>query len=178
VYWYLEVMRKYAVFSGRARRKEYWMFQLVNFIVVVLLAVTSIPSLVGHSRGVFPGFLFLGMCGYLLATIIPSMAVSVRRLHDINFSGLWLLLGFVPAGGLALLILHVLDGTPAPNQYGPDPKDRGMPAAASDYNPRVRAMSMGAGTTSGGRSLGFCDTCGTALLPGAPYCPRCGKSAR
>lgn len=118
MYWYLEVMKKYAVFSGRARRKEYWMFQLINIIICVVLLVGFVTELRSPMMGPF----LLLLCGYVLVTIIPGLAVSVRRLHDVNFSGWWVLLGLVPMGGTVLLVFHVLDSTPGPNQYGPNPK--------------------------------------------------------
>lgn len=111
--WYLEVLKKYAVFSGRARRKEYWMFILFNFIIVLGLGVVE-----GLAGG--PGV--LGSL-YSLAVLIPSIAVSVRRLHDTNRSGWWLLIGVVPLiGAIVLLIFVVQDSQPGENRYGPNPK--------------------------------------------------------
>ena len=172
MYWYLEVMKKYAVFSGRASRKEFWMFQLVNIVIAMVLvagifieAASSTPSM----------FFILLVCGYGLATIIPSLAVSARRLHDINFSGWWLLLSLVPGGGIVLLVFYVLESNPGPNQYGPNPYAT-LQAGAAQY--------AVAGATGGGPALPnpygssrFCSDCGTLMQPGTRFCPKCGKAA-
>ena len=112
--WYLDVLKKYAVFEGRARRKEYWMFALFNFIIIIALAV--IDALVG-TLGAFGGL-------YSLATLVPVLAVSFRRLHDTGKSGWWLLICFVPIVGVIILfIFTVMDSTPGDNQYGKNPKE-------------------------------------------------------
>jgi uncharacterized membrane protein YhaH (DUF805 family) len=111
--WYIGVLKKYAVFSGRARRKEYWMFFLFNFIVYIVLPV--VEGVLG-SRGI------MGML-YSLAVLIPGIAVSVRRLHDTNRSGWWLLIGLIPlVGAIALLIFMVQDSQDGENEYGSNPK--------------------------------------------------------
>lgn len=111
--WYLKVLRKYAVFSGRARRKEYWMFFLFNLIIIFVLRF--IEELAGG-----PGVL---ASLYGLAVLIPSIAVAVRRLHDRNRSGWWLLIGVIPfIGAIVLLIFMVQDSQPGENRYGPNPK--------------------------------------------------------
>ena len=115
--WYLEVLKKYAVFSGRARRKEYWMFILFNMIIAVALGI--IEGLVG-SPGVV-GTL------YSLAVLIPSIAVLVRRLHDTDRSGWWILIGFIPViGFIVLLVFTIQDSKPGKNQYGDNPKEAGV----------------------------------------------------
>lgn len=112
--WYLEVLKKYAVFTGRARRKEYWMFVLFNIIIVLVLGF--IESLVGG-----PGV--IGAL-YSLAVLIPSIAVAVRRLHDTDRTGWWILLLLIPfIGAIVLFVFMVLDGTPGQNKYGPNPKE-------------------------------------------------------
>ena len=111
--WYLQVLRKYAVFSGRARRKEYWMFGLVNIII----------SIVIFTIGIFAGINKI-LSLYILATIIPSIAVATRRLHDTGRSGWWLLLNFLPIiGPIIVLIWMVKDSDEGENQYGPNPKE-------------------------------------------------------
>lgn len=112
--WYLEAWRKYAVFSGRARRTEYWMFVLFNVIVAVVLSF--VDGLVG-SQGA------LDML-YGLAALIPGIAVSVRRLHDTDRSGWWLLVGLIPlVGTIVLLVFMVQDSTPGQNEFGANPKE-------------------------------------------------------
>ena len=112
--WYFEVLKKYAVFTGRAGRKEYWYFVLFNLIIFVVLAVLDVLF-----RS--PGILKLA---YNLAVLIPGIAVGVRRLHDTDRSGWWLLLGLIPIiGAIVLIIFFAQDGNPRDNQYGPNPKD-------------------------------------------------------
>lgn len=126
--WYLEVLKKYAVFSGRARRKEYWFFTLINVLISIVLAV------VDNVLGTFNREAGAGLIGgiYSLAVLIPSLAVTVRRLHDTNHSGWWLLIGLVPCvGAIVLLIFMVTDSTPGENQYGPNPK------AGESYPPNI-----------------------------------------
>jgi len=113
--WYIAVLRNYAGFSGRARRSEYWMFTLFNIIILMtLLFGISIVS---------PEIGGLAYMIYALGTFIPSLAVLIRRLHDINKSGWMCLISLIPfIGGIWLLILLVQDGTSGPNDYGEDPK--------------------------------------------------------
>ena len=118
--WYFDVLKRYAVFRGRARRKEYWMFFLFNVIIsFVLMFIDGLIGLTSQSGfGVGPLY---GL--YLLALFIPSVAVSVRRLHDTNRSAWWLLIGLVPLlGGLILVILMCFESQPEENRYGPSPK--------------------------------------------------------
>ena len=112
--WYLEVLKKYAVFNGRARRKEYWMFVL--FSTIISLGLGLVEFLVG-SPGIIGGL-------YGLAVIIPAAAVAVRRLHDTDRSGWWLLIAFVPLiGAVVFFVFMVLDSKPGQNQYGENPKE-------------------------------------------------------
>ncbi|WP_413111831.1 DUF805 domain-containing protein [Thaumasiovibrio sp. DFM-14] len=114
--WYLAVLKKYAVFTGRARRKEYWMFFLVN--LVITLALSIVDNLIGSQ--------LLGSV-YSLAVVIPTIAVTVRRMHDTGRSGWWVLIGFIPLVGLlAILFFAAAEGTPGSNDYGPNPKEEGV----------------------------------------------------
>lgn len=118
--WYLAVLKNYVGFSGRARRTEYWMFTLFNAIIVLVLFVLDVAAK--------SGFVLALMFLYYLAILLPSLAVLVRRLHDIGMSGWWILIGLVPfVGGLVLFVFTVLPGNQGPNKYGDDPK--GMPMA-------------------------------------------------
>lgn len=111
--WYMKVLKNYVGFQGRARRKEYWMFFLFNFLFTILLSL--IETMLGLG-GILSGI-------YGLAVLIPSIAVSVRRLHDIGRTGWWMLLSFIPVIGLiVLLVFAVLDSQPGENKYGPNPK--------------------------------------------------------
>jgi len=117
--WYLGVLKKYAVFSGRARRKEYWFFALFNLLASIVLSV------IDYITGSFDAALGTGLLSgiYALAVLIPSLAVSVRRLHDTDHSGWWLLIALIPLIGAIVLLVFVLqDSKPGENQYGPNPK--------------------------------------------------------
>ena len=110
--WYLKCWSQYADFTGRARRTEYWMFALVNFGIALLLELIL-------------GFTFLYFLTYVysLAIFIPSLAVCVRRLHDIGRSGWWYLIGLIPVIGWILLIVwFCTDSQPGANKWGPNPK--------------------------------------------------------
>lgn len=117
--WYLEVLKKYAVFSGRARRTEYWYFVLFNIIVAVVLSL--IDTLLGTFNFMQGVGLLSGL--YALAVLIPTLAVTVRRLHDIDRTGWWIFINLIPLiGFIVLLVFAVTDGTPGSNRYGPNPK--------------------------------------------------------
>src|SRR3954469_11540856 len=125
--WYLEVLKKYAEFKGRARRKEYWMFFLINLIIAVVIAFVE---------GMFGSPGIIGML-YSLAVLLPAIGVTVRRLHDTDRTGWWILVFLIPLiGWIVLLVFMVLDSQPGDNEYGPNPK----PVAAQ---PPRRALRMG-----------------------------------
>ena len=148
--WMLMPLRRYAEFSGRSRRKEYWMFTLfivlAGAVLAALMFAGGLPSMIeAQERGTeleSPGVLFwlgAGLFGlFTLAIIIPGIAVAVRRFHDRNMSGWWYLglivLGMIPVVGfiasIANLVIMCLPGTPGPNRVGPDPKD---PAGADVF---------------------------------------------
>lgn len=121
--WYLKVLRQYADFNGRARRKEFWMFYLFNALIMFLLI--SLSVLVSSSMGT--DVMHSGIIGvfilYYLAVLIPTLAVIVRRLHDMNNSGWMYFVSLIPLiGGFWLLILLCKEGTSGINEYGEDPK--------------------------------------------------------
>lgn len=118
--WYLKVVRdNYANFEGRARRKEYWMFTLINIVITIPLYAVAVYLLAQNESSI--GMLLYA--AYCLAILVPGLAVVVRRLHDINKSGWMMLVSFIPlVGGIWLLVLLVTEGTSGTNQYGPDPK--------------------------------------------------------
>lgn len=126
--WYLMVWQKYAQFDGRSRRKEYWMFVLFNTIACVILYVAILAAFLAGQKTL--GIFVACFCVvYGLAALIPGIAVSVRRLHDINKSGWWILISLVPCvGGIILLVLDCIEGDPGDNQYGPNPKLFAQPA--------------------------------------------------
>ena len=117
--WYLKVLRQYADFNGRARRKEYWTFALTNAAVVFVLYLIAL--LVGNLTFAIILYVLVGIA--YLAILVPTIAVIVRRLHDTDRPGVFILLVFIPiVGGIILLVFMATEGTRGPNQYGPDPK--------------------------------------------------------
>ena len=125
--YYLKVLKNYAGFSGRARRKEYWMFVLFNLIFAI--AAMVLDNILGTTfkmdtaygfQEVPYGWIYLL---YSLVVLIPAVAVTVRRLHDTGKSGWMFLIIFIPiAGAIWLLVLMCMEGNRGPNKYGEDPK--------------------------------------------------------
>ena len=116
--WYFAVLNKYAVFSGRASRTEYWMFVLFHYIITIAL------SFFESITGIFPETeLPVLNILYGLAVLIPIIAVVIRRLHDTGRSGWWCLIVLIPIiGAIVLLVWTVQDSHPGENKYGPNPK--------------------------------------------------------
>jgi len=127
--WYLLALKKYADFATRSRRSEYWFFVLFNIIAAIVLSI--IDSVTGLASAEYGGLgPFYGL--YALAVLIPSIAVGVRRLHDIGKSGWWLLLAFIPLiGAIVLIIWFVKDSEAGTNRFGPNPKEVGSATAAA-----------------------------------------------
>lgn len=116
--YYSVCLSKFADFSGRARRKEYWTFALVNGAIAVLLSLLDIAC--GEDSSAFTVIIAL----FAIVILIPNLSVSVRRLHDIGKSGWYLLIGLIPLiGGLVLLVWTLMDSEPGDNQYGSNPKE-------------------------------------------------------
>ena len=127
--WYIKVLKNYAVFEGRASRKEYWMFFLCSLVVSVALSIVDMATGITNNGNPF-GISTL----YALAVLLPGIAVSVRRLHDTGRSGWSLLLALIPfVGAILLLVYYCQDSQPGDNQYGPNPKaefSAGIPQSA------------------------------------------------
>jgi uncharacterized membrane protein YhaH (DUF805 family) len=113
--WYLKVLRKYMTFFGRACREEYWSFVLFQIIITLVIGIIDLL--------LKDAYMLLSLV-YYLVTLIPTIAVSVRRLHDVGRSGWWLLLNIIPFCGIILLIFFLSDSQPHTNAYGPSPKDK------------------------------------------------------
>ena len=138
-----EPLRKYAQFEGRARRSEYWLFSLFLFLsgipagVLLMMAGAGAAGAGGSDSAAAAGaagfglLVILAISLFCLAMFIPSLAVTVRRLHDSDKSGWWLLIGLIPFGGFVTLIFTLMDGTPGPNRYGEDPKGRAGPPGSA-----------------------------------------------
>ena len=117
--WYIGCLKKYGVFKGRARRKEYWYFVLFNIIFVI--AALLLDQLFGTANpNTGYGVIYTL---YALAVLVPGLAVAVRRLHDLGKSGWWLFIALIPlVGAIWLIVLYATAGQQGDNQYGPDPK--------------------------------------------------------
>jgi uncharacterized membrane protein YhaH (DUF805 family) len=116
--WYLKALKQYADFNGRAHRTEFWMFVLIHFIILIVLAV--VDSMITG------GILYML---YALALFLPYLGVGVRRLHDTGRSGWWVLVAFIPVIGIIILIVFwVQDSQAGDNAYGPNPKAVMAPA--------------------------------------------------
>lgn len=110
--WFLEALKKYAVFNGRARRKEYWMYML--FYTIIAAGITIFEGAIG-------AYGLISLLGSLFF-FLPSLSVTIRRLHDINKSGFWFFISLIPLiGPIWLLILVCQEGTSGPNCFGDDP---------------------------------------------------------
>ncbi|PCS23395.1 DUF805 domain-containing protein [Candidatus Enterovibrio escicola] len=116
--WYIGVLKQYAVFKGRVRRKEYWMFIMFNMLFSTILS--QLDKIIGTYHPEL-GFGTLSVI-YGIAVFLPTLSVTVRRLHDYDYVGWWALLGLVPFGVILLLILHAREGTKGDNRFGSDPK--------------------------------------------------------
>jgi len=115
-------LKRYADFSGRSRRKEYWMFALGYILLAIVISLLAVAT-GGFGEGSPSGPFFWLLILLVLALIIPSLAVQVRRFHDQDKSGWFVLRNFVPyVGGLIVLVFMCLDGTRGDNRFGPDPK--------------------------------------------------------
>ena len=133
-YFIQTITKRYADFSGRARRSEYWYFSLFSilFFTVVMILTTQ---LIYAGAAIFANILLLIE---VLIFAIPRLAVSVRRLHDIGKSGWFLLFGFIPlVGFILLLVFYLTDSEPRTNKWGPNPKAVNLPSAADHLIDKV-----------------------------------------
>jgi uncharacterized membrane protein YhaH (DUF805 family) len=131
--WMLMPLRRYAEFSGRSRRKEYWMFCLLNVLIGVFVGLVFVigyyadMSQTQMTTWLEPILYLAGLVS--LAFLVPGIAVTFRRLHDTDRSAWNILWGLVPfIGGFVLLYFYISDGTEGPNRFGPDPKEGLAPA--------------------------------------------------
>jgi uncharacterized membrane protein YhaH (DUF805 family) len=178
--WYMEVLRKYANFSGRARRREYWTFALVNSLIfTAFYAIYYIMLARGGSSWTLIAFIF-GIYGLII--IIPSWAVVVRRLHDTGRSGWWVFVSIIPLiGELILLFILLADSQQGNNQYGPNPKYFGMEPGAypPQYAPPYPAQYPPSYPAQYPPPQGaFCPRCGGQNPAAAGFCQNCGTRLR
>ena len=116
MHWYTDVLKKYTVFSGRATRPEYWWFTAINAVIVVLIYSTVAGGGGSFGRGQAVANV------YQLVVLLPSIGVAIRRLHDTDHSGWWILIGLIPLVGWVWIIVLLATGSdPGSNRYGPNP---------------------------------------------------------
>lgn len=129
------ITKKYGVFSGRARRREFWLFHLFYLLLFLMLGFLAV--VISVIVGVVAGEqtydsrwveMFSGI--WILALLVPTLAIAARRLHDIGQSGWLMLIALVPILNLALVVMFLIDGNPGDNRFGPDPKGRTVAKAA------------------------------------------------
>ncbi|MDI6104719.1 DUF805 domain-containing protein [Actinoplanes sp. NEAU-A12] len=149
MHWYLVGLRKYARFDGRARRAEFWMFTLADAAVGSILFGGALAIALNSDGGYYAVRLAIGVgfAVYVLATLLPSLAIRARRLHDTGRSGWYICWSLLPiAGPIILLVALCEEGTRGPNAYGPDPKSPPWPGPAVD--PAAAAHPFGPPATS------------------------------
>jgi uncharacterized membrane protein YhaH (DUF805 family) len=130
--WYVQVFKRGLDFGGRSRRREFWMFTLVNIVLsLVASGIDTAIGIGGFSAFTAPGTAAVmatpGIVSSILALVLllPSLAVSIRRLHDTDRSGWWLLIMLVPlVGAVVLIVFWAMDSKPGSNRHGPNPKER------------------------------------------------------
>jgi uncharacterized membrane protein YhaH (DUF805 family) len=169
--WYLKVLRQYADFNGRARREEYWMFTLFNLIfIIVAMILDNILGLTVEEEP-YGVFYFL----YAFAVLIPGLAVTVRRLHDVGKSGWMILVALIPIiGAIWLLALMVFDSDPGDNEYGQNPK--GVTSEQNEEQFIQELIEKSGGEAEPIIIIDKCPACGKKISDNDKTCPDCGLS--
>jgi uncharacterized membrane protein YhaH (DUF805 family) len=134
MHWYVDVLKKYAVFTGRATRKEYWMFTLWNLIIMFFIGAVAGVLVASGAPKVTEDIL---STIYFLAVLLPSLGVFVRRLHDTGRSGWWFFIAIIPLIGAIILIVFLVQDSHPDNQYGPNPKGMTTPTPVNVAPPIV-----------------------------------------
>lgn len=166
--WYLLAFRRFDEFSGRSHRREFWSFVLYHYAIYFSLLVVDIGmGTVSPSLGLGP---LSGI--YAVVSFIPHGALQIRRLHDSERSGWWLLIALVPfVGVIQLLVWFCASGTAGPNHYG---LPYGLPALPPERPTTLGGSYVLAPQSSSPGRAEFCMGCGVRLPTGARYCPKCG----
>jgi len=116
---YFKTLKKYVDFNGRASRKEYWIFILITSAIIFGLFILS--GLFADETGEPNSLIFILSAAIMLLTLLPSLAVTARRLHDTDKSAWWMLLLLVPLAGMVVTVFTLLKGNPGENRFGPHP---------------------------------------------------------
>lgn len=166
MYWMTLPFRRYADLKGRSTRREYWMFVLLNVIALIVWA-SAVPLLESSDPdGPIAVAWLASLRIYLIAAFIPSLAVQVRRFHDLDHTGWAVLVNVIPYIGFIIVMVYMcLDGTKGPNKFGDDPKGR----ASTGHSSAKAAVAAPAPP---------CRECGMSLAPGVNYCDHCGTPAK
>jgi uncharacterized membrane protein YhaH (DUF805 family) len=170
---YIAVLKKYKVYEGRAGRREFWLFVLAQIIISFALGILSLIPILGFLFGIVSAL-------FGIATIVPSIMVGIRRLHDTDKSGWFMLIMLIPlVGGIILIVISAMEGTPGENKYGPVPEDilpvSGVSNSGSQTAHVAPAASAAQETSSNGKPV-FCGSCGAKNERGAKFCGSCGAN--
>jgi uncharacterized membrane protein YhaH (DUF805 family) len=131
MHWYTDVIKKYAVFDGRAARPEFWWCVLINLIIAAVINLVF-SAIGGRNTGQVVSDL------YSLAVLLPSLGVGIRRLHDTNRTGWWYLLVFIPViGWIVLIVFLAMASDPGSNNYGPNPQNPDVGAGGMQFDPQT-----------------------------------------
>jgi len=184
---FVAVIKKYFVVTGRAGRKEFWYFVLADFLIGVAFSILGLIPIIGFIVGIV-SFLFW------LATIIPSITLGVRRLHDTDKTGWLMLLGLIPiVGVIVLIVFWVFEGTPGENKFGAVPEEnkplndwsdlKDLKDVFKTQNAQAPAPVSAAEETGEKKAKAaakeegvFCGECGAKNAKGAKFCGSCGKA--
>jgi uncharacterized membrane protein YhaH (DUF805 family) len=134
-WWKKVFLKNYANFNGRARRSEYWYFSLASLLIFVPFYILAIAGISNDEESLLSDFSFGVITLLMLAIIVPSLAVTVRRLHDTNKSGWYYFITLIPLGSIILLVWLFTEGDSRANKYGDDPKNPGLPEFDFDQDP-------------------------------------------
>ncbi len=174
--WYFEPWKKFASFGGRARRREYWTFTVVNWLIWMILYFVLMFGM-GFSFDASDGAWSIGpilIFLFYLLTAIPTFAVTVRRLHDTGRSGWWFLINFLPfIGSLILLFFLISDSQQGPNRWGANPKMPGNTQWGYNPNPQQNTYYPPQQQAPAPPSQ-YCRNCGAGQTGPGAFCQNCG----
>lgn len=178
----ISAFKNYANFNGRARRSEYWYFSLFNLLVIIAVFVLSaiISAIAQDLTSLGIAFSLIGI--YSVATLLPNLSVTCRRLHDVGKSGAYIFFFLLPiVGEILVWVWSFQDGQPWTNQYGADPKGRNMAPFGMGYPGGYNPVPTSPATEEKPRSTSSkkkCSNCGSEIEIDSIFCPVCGNDTR